>query len=567
MLALAVGILCNCSKPAQPEEEQAAQVIAPDSAAALWYKSSIIYTLDVEVFQDSDNDGVGDFKGLTSRLGYIDSLGANAIWLAPFQPTPNQDDGYDVSDFNTVDPRLGTMEDFTAFMQAARAHNLRVIMDLVVNHTSDQHPWFQEARRNKQSPYHSWYIWSKERPARYNEGMIFPGVQKETWSYDSIAKEYYYHRFYRFQPDLNAPLPAVKTAVRKIIKTWLDRGVSGFRLDAVPFFIEVATTKGDPFEHRYDMLTDIRQYIDSLHKDAIVLGEANVLPEENKEFFGGHGERMQMMFNFYVNQHLFYALASGNTAPLRAALQETQAIPPKAAWGQFLRNHDEVDLGRLGKRERQTVYDKFGPDKNMQLYDRGIRRRLAPMLSNSRKQIELAYSALLALPSTPVLRYGDELGMGDDLNLPERIAVRTPMQWNNEKNAGFSKSDLPIRPVIKDNVYGYKKINVEAEKADSSSLLHWTTTMVALRKQCPEISYGHWNIVHTGAASVLGLHYHWDTRDLLILLNFSPYQQRITLPVDTPLTNLLTQVMLTPQNAKHELILQPYQYLWLRSAP
>lgn len=567
LLAVALAVLCQCSKPTPTTEQQATQVIAPDSAAALWYKRSIIYTLDVEVFQDSDHDGVGDFKGLTSRLGYIDSLGVDAIWLSPFQPTPNKDDGYDVADFYTVDPRLGTPADFTAFMDAARRHNIRIIMDLVLNHTSDEHPWFQAARRDAKSPYRDWYIWSKTRPENYDQGMIFPGVQTETWRFDSIAKEYYYHRFYKFQPDLNTQLPAVQAEIRKILKTWLDRGISGFRLDAVPFFIEVTKTEGDAFEHRYDMLTDLRQYVDSLREDAVILGEANVMPEENKEFFGVHGERMEMMFNFYVNQRIFYALASGDAGPLRSALEATQVLPPKSAWGQFLRNHDEVDLGRLSKRERQVVYDKFGPDKSMQLYDRGIRRRLAPMLSNNRKQLELAYSVLFALPSTPVLRYGDEIGMGDDLSLPERMAVRTPMQWTSGQNGGFTDSDLPVQPVIKDRVYGYQRINVATGQADKNSLLRWTAGMVKLRKECPEISYGHWNLVHTGAASVLGLHYHWDTRDLLILLNFSPYPQKLTLSVNTTLTDLRTGHVLTPSDGKHAITLQPYQYQWLRSKP
>jgi len=565
-LTLAAASLWQCQKPAQPEEQQAAQVLSADSADSLWYKSGIIYTLDVEVFQDSNNDGVGDFNGLTSRLGYIDSLGADILWLSPFQPSPNRDDGYDVTDYYTIDPRLGTMADFNNFMEAARKRNIRVIMDLVLNHTSIQHPWFREGR-SQQSPYHAWYVWSKDKPSNYDKGMVFPGVQKEIWSYDSTAKEYYYHRFYRFQPDLNMQQPTVLAETRKIIKTWLDRGVSGFRLDAVPFVIEVPAKEGDAFDHQFEILTAMRHYVDSLDGDAIILGEANVMPEESKDYFGKQGERMEMMFNFFVNQQLFYALASGDAGPLRKALEDTQEIPQTAAWGQFLRNHDEVDLGRLSKRERQKVYDAMGPDKSMQLYDRGIRRRLAPMLHNNRKELELAYSALLALPSTPVLRYGDELGMGDDLQLQERLSVRTPMQWSAGKNAGFTNSDLPVRPIITDSVYGFRKINVRTEQGDTSSLLHWTRTMVQLRKQCPEISFGYWNLIHTGSAAVVALHYHWETSDLTVLLNFSPYPQKLTLSINTPLTELRSGQAYQPADGKHELTLQPYQYLWLRSKP
>jgi maltose alpha-D-glucosyltransferase/alpha-amylase len=496
------------------------QAVSTDSTKVLWYKNSVIYTLDVEVFKDSDQDGCGDFKGLTSRLGYIDSLGADAIWLSPFQPTPNLDDGYDVSDYYAIDKRFGTFEDFEVFMQRAKNMNMKVLMDLVVNHTSNKHPWFQEARTNKKSPYYQWYIWSKELPENYNVGMVFPGVQKTIWSYDTAAGEFYYHRFYDFQPDLNTQNPAVKNEIKKIIKFWMDRGINGFRLDGVPFFIEVPAKKGDTFEHQYEILKDMRHYVNTLDKDAIVLGEANVLPDENKYFFGEKGDGMHMMFNFFVNQHLFYALATGNTNPLKRALERTKDIPHAAEWGQFLRNHDEVDLGRLSNSEREEVYKKFGPEKNMQLYDRGIRRRLAPMMHNDRKYQELAYSILFALPSTPVLRYGDEIGMGDDLRLKERLSVRTPMQWNENKNAGFTNNDKATRPVISTGPYGYKAINVADEQNDPQSLLNWTIKMVKLRKDCPEIGYGAWEILNTDSDNILAIRYIWNTRELVIVHNF-----------------------------------------------
>jgi maltose alpha-D-glucosyltransferase / alpha-amylase len=568
LVAIVFFIFRHQRKEVTEEKINKEQVVSPDSTDELWYKKSIIYTLDVEVFKDSDHDGIGDFKGLISRLGYIDSLGADAIWLSPFQPTPNKDDGYDVSDYYQVDKRLGTLEDFAAFMQRAKALKLKVIMDLVINHTSDQHPWFKEARSNKNSPYRPWYVWSKELPENYNVGMVFPGVQKTIWSYDSVANEFYYHRFYSFQPDLNAQYEPVQKEIKKIIKFWMDRGINGFRLDGVPFFIEIPQKTGEKFEHQYEMLTDMRHYVNSLDKDAIILGEANVLPDENKDFFGEHGDGMHMMFNFFVNQHLFYALATGKTDPLINALERTKEIPKNAEWGQFLRNHDEVDLGRLSEKEREEVYKKFGPEKNMQLYERGIRRRLAPMMNNNKKQLQLAYSALFSLPSTPVMRYGDEIGMGDDLRLQERLSVRTPMQWNNTKNAGFTNNDKPVQPVINTGVFKYADINVSDEQADSSSLLNWTVKMVKLRKKCPEISFGQWDILDTGSEGILAIHYQWNDQHVITLHNFTEQKQEVTIR-DKSLDNKTLHDMITAEDIQrsddHQTIsLERYGYKWFR---
>jgi maltose alpha-D-glucosyltransferase/alpha-amylase len=486
-----------------------------------WYKSSIIYTLDVEVFKDSDGNGIGDFNGLISRLGYIDSLGADAIWLSPFQPTPNQDDGYDISDFYRVDPRLGTMDDFQRFILRAKELQLRVIMDLVVNHTSDQHPWFKEARSSPQSKYRQWYVWSKERPANYNEGMVFPGVQKEIWTYDSTAGEYYYHRFYRFQPDLNTQYKPVWDEIKNIISFWMDKGITGFRLDGVPFVIEVPQKKGTTYPHQFGLLTDLRRHAESINPDAIILGEANVLPKEQLDFFGKTGDGLHMMFNFFVNQHIFYSLTTGSAGPLKDALRATKKKPRNGQWAQFLRNHDEVDLGRLSNKQRQQVYDDMGPSKNMQLYDRGIRRRLAPMLKNDSARIRMAYSLLLSLPSTPVIRYGDEIGMGDDLSLKERLSVRTPMQWDHSVSAGFSSTRDIVRPVVVEPAYDYHRVNVKDQQADSGSLLNWTRAMIGLRRSMPAIALGSWKILRTGTASALALMYSYGDKRVLVVHNLS----------------------------------------------
>jgi maltose alpha-D-glucosyltransferase/alpha-amylase len=497
-----------------------------------WYKSSIIYTLDVEVFKDSNGDGVGDFNGLISRLGYIDSLGADVIWLAPFQPTPNQDDGYDISDFYNVDPRLGTMNDFLGFMKRAKDLGIRVIIDLVVNHTSNQHPWFKDARTSPQSPYRPWYVWSKDRPANYDEGMVFPGVQKDIWSYDTLAGEYYYHRFYWFQPDLNTQHKPVWDEIKKIISFWMEKGVSGFRLDGVPFVIEVPQKKGTRYPHQFNLLTDMRQHAESINPEAVILGEANVLPREQLNFFGNNGDGIHMMFNFFVNQHIFYSLAARSAGPLKDALNATKSKPPAAQWAQFLRNHDEVDLGRLSNKERQQVYDDMGPSKNMQLYDRGIRRRLAPMLKDDSARIRMAYSLLLSLPSTPVIRYGDETGMGDDLSLKERLSVRTPMQWDHSRNAGFSSAQRTVRPVISQSPYDSSIVNVKDQEEDSASLLNWMRKMIALRKKSPAIALGSWEILNTGTENVLAILYRYQDDSVLVIHNFSdkPQSVKIKLP-------------------------------------
>ena len=432
----------------------------------LWYKNAIIYCLSVGTFMDTNRDGIGDFQGLTRRLDYLSGLGVTTVWLMPFQPTPFRDDGYDVADYYGVDRRYGTIGDFVEFTHAAQQRGMRVMIDLVVNHTSNEHPWFQEARRDPKSKYRDWYVWSKKRPPDANKGVVFPGVQKSTWSYDKEARAWYFHRFYDFQPDLQTANPEVQAEILKIMGFWIQLGVAGFRMDAVPFVI---ATKGATVKHpreQYEMLRAFREFLQWRSGEAIVLAEANVLPNTDIEYFGDDGGRLQMMFNFEVNQSLFYALATSDSRQLAKALQATRSRPATAQWGQFLRNHDELDLGRLTTKQRQAVFDAFGPDPGMQLYKRGIRRRLAPMLDGDRRRLELAYSLMLTLPGTPVFRYGDEIGMGENLALEERNSTRTPMQWSTELHAGFTKADQPILPVIDRGPYGYEHVNVADQRRD-----------------------------------------------------------------------------------------------------
>src|SRR6202049_5187393 len=338
----------------------------------LWYKNAVVYCLSVDTYMDANGDGVGDFAGLMRRLDYLHGLGVTAVWLMPFQSAPGRDGGYDISDYYQVDARYGTLGDFVEFTHAAKQRGIRVIIDLVVNHTSDQHPWFQEARRDPKSMYRDWYVWAKKRPRDANKGMVFPGVQKSTWSYDSAARTWYFHRFYDFQPDLNTSNPHVQAEILKIMGFWIQLGVSGFRMDAVPFVI---ATKGaqvrKPVE-QYDMLRSFREFLQWRKGEAIILGEANVLPKTDMEYFGKAGDRIHMMFNFQVKQHLFYALAACDARPLQKALIATRPRPKTAQWGMFLRNHDELDLGRLTKAQREKGFETFGPEPEMQLYDRGI---------------------------------------------------------------------------------------------------------------------------------------------------------------------------------------------------
>ncbi len=564
LLIVLAGVYFFTRKKTVFSEDKAAAIkeIPPDSANVWWYKKAVIYNVDVEKYKDADGDGIGDFKGLTQKLSYIDSLGFNTIWLAPFQPTPNLDDGYDISDYYSIDKRLGTEQDFEAFMQAANARHIRVIMDLVVNHTSDQSSWFQEAEKDTNSAYHNWYVWQKERPENYNVGMVFPGVQKEIWSYNTIAKEYYYHRFYKFQPDLNMQNLAVQAEVRKIIKFWIDKGMSGFRMDAVPFVIEVPQTKGDDFPLQFELINNMRNYMQSIRKDAVILGEANVEPKLNKKYYGDNGERINMMFNFWVNQHLFYSLTTGEVKPLQQALEDTKNIPQQSQWGQFLRNHDEIDLGRLSKKEREEVYGRMGPDKSMQLYDRGIRRRFAPMIDNLAME-KMAYSVLFTMPCTPVVRYGEEIGMGDNLALNERESVRTPMQWDSSKDAGFSTAAVTVTPLIDTGRYAYKLVNVTAEQKDSNSLLSFIKQIIQLHESLPQISYGNWNLIDTKSAHILGIRYEWERKVIIALHNFSGEKQTVNLHDNHTMQTLLSSFGLGSIDGNKDITLPSYGLLWL----
>jgi maltose alpha-D-glucosyltransferase / alpha-amylase len=534
----------------------------------LWYKNAVIYCLDVEKYQDANGDGIGDFEGLMRRLDYLAGLGVTCVWLQPFYGSPNKDNGYDVSDYYSVHEKHGSLGDFVNFMNHAEAIGMRVIVDLVVNHTSVDCPWYQAARSDAKSFFRDWYVWADERPKNHKSGIVFPGEQTTTWTLDRKAKKYYFHRFYNHQPDLNTWNPYVRAEIHKIMGFWLQLGVSGFRMDAVPFLIE---KKGPGIETQQDfnILKEMREFLQWRAGDAVLLAEANVPPDESMNYFGSDGDRLQMMLNFAVNQRLFYALATADIEPLVRALEETQKRPANAQWVQFLRSHDELDLGRLTKEQREKVFDAFAPKETMQLYDRGIRRRLAPMLGNNRQRLELAFSLLFSLPGTPMMQYGDEIGIGDNLKLPERECARTPMQWTSERHGGFSRAAHVVRPVINDSVFGYQKVNVSDMRRDPQSLLNWTERIIRMRKECPEISWGTFSVLRTTEPSVLALRYDWRDTSLVTIHNFANRDVKVKLKIGVERDDMLVDVFSdlhsrVRNDGMHLIPLDGYAWRWYR---
>jgi maltose alpha-D-glucosyltransferase/alpha-amylase len=550
--------------------------------AERWYQKAVVYCLDVETFQDSDGDGVGDLPGLVSRLDYLARLGVTCLWLSPVHPTPGRDDGYDVADFYGIDPRLGSLGDFAELLDAADERGMRVMLDLVVNHTSDEHPWFRSARSSPDSPYRDWYVWSDSEPSDRRQGMVFPGEQDETWTGDKTADAWYYHRFHDFEPDLNWANPEVRAEIEKVISFWLRLGVSGFRVDGAPFIIEL-TRPGDPDSPKdFHLLSDLRAHVSWASGKAVLLAEANVELDQLPRFFGDEGgsaNRLHMLLDFLLNAHLMLALARQDPEPIAETLATAPPLPPGGQWATFLRNHDEVDLSRLTARQRAEVFAAFGPDKSMQLYGRGIRRRLAPMLggrtaSDRERRLRLAYSLQFTLPGTPVLRYGDEIGMGEDLSLDGRYAVRTPMQWSDEDNAGFSTAPARelVRPVISEGEYGYKKLNVTRQRSDPDSLLMWFERMIRTLRECPEVGVGTCTVIDRPLpGQVLAHRFDAPEGVVLFLHNLADKDVRVELgpqpAAGDAVAELFADQVYDPPGPKLEgLHLAGYGYRWLRLA-
>ncbi|NJR25036.1 MAG: trehalose synthase [Richelia sp. CSU_2_1] len=488
----------------------------------LWYKNAIIYSLDVETFMDSNGDGVGDFQGLSNRLDYLSGLGITCLWLLPFYPSPNRDNGYDVTDYYNIDPRLGTLGDFVEFMHQAGERGIRVVIDLVVNHTSNQHPWFLAAKSDKNSKYRNYYVWSENLPKTEPEQLMFPDVEDSIWEYDAQANAYYLHHFYKEQPDLNIANPAVREEICKIMGFWLELGVSGFRIDAAPFLIKGLGIEGADPEKMQAFLTEMEEFVSSRQSNAVLLAEANVDPEQIPIYFS-KGDRMQVLFNFLLNQYMFLALARQESTPLHEGLKILPDIPSICQWLNFVRHHDELTLDRINSSKREEIFAAFAPDKTMQIFGHGIRRRLPPMVGGNRRRIELIYSLLFTLPGTPMLRYGEEIGMGDDLSLEGRNSVRTVMQWSDTPNGGFStaESDALARPAIADGEYSYKKVNVAAAQRDPNSLINWIDRAIRIRKQCPEFGRGKWHILETDCPSVFAHCCDWEGRTVIAVHNLA----------------------------------------------
>lgn len=532
-----------------------------------WFKNTVIYSLDVDAFQDGNGDGWGDFRGLADRLEYIASIGIKTLWLLPILKTPNKDNGYDVEDYYQIDQRLGTMGDLMDLMDMANEYHIRIILDLPLNHTSDQHQWFQEARKNPDSKYRKYYIWSKEKPKNEEKKLIFGNQQGGNWKYDEEADAYFYHTFYDFQPDLNYANPEVRKEVRRIMHFWLRLGVSGFRVDALSHIIR---TKGSTVVQDSDKIVqEFRQYVEEISCEAVLLGETDVEPKKYSNFFG-HDNKFQMLLNFYLSNYIFLALAKKEKAPIEYALDMLPRTNNFQQFANFLRNHDELDLERLNDTERQLVFDRFAPDENMQIFGRGIRRRLAPMFNNNRQLIELAYSLLFSLPGSPVIRYGDEIGMGDDLSLKGRESVRTAMQWSNENNGGFSSAPKKKleKPVIREGEYGKDQVNVEKQFKDRDSLLNWMMKLIRMRTKCMEFGRGAYFILDTGHPSVLGHLSQVEEEIAIALHNLSEEEVTIDLDLGDKKVQRLVDVFGDADygflNGGRKIQLNPFGYRWFQ---
>jgi trehalose synthase len=547
----------------------------------LWWKTAVVYCLDVETYADGNGDGCGDFRGLIQNIDHLARLGVTCLWLMPFFPSPDRDDGYDITDFYGVDPRLGTPGDVVELVRTARDRGMRVIADLVVNHTSDQHPWFVEARSSRDSPKRDWYIWSDEEPPDAAEGVVFPDQETSTWEYDRKTEQYYFHQFYKHQPDLNVANPEVRDEIARIMGYWMELGLSGFRVDAVPFLLDTKRQQdkvGLPDPHDY--LADLAAFLRRRNGEAILLGEVNLPYPDMMSFFGvrdggGTTDELTMCFDFIGMQMMYLSLARADAEPLADALRQRPDPPEDGHWATFVRNHDELTLDKLTDSQRQEVFAAFGPKEDMQVYGRGIRRRLPPMLDGDLARMKMVYSLLFALPGTPVMFYGEEIGMGENLAIEGRFAVRTPMQWTPEPSGGFSTADPETFPApVTDGRFGPKQVNVQDQRRDPESLLNWIRRLVDGYRDCPELAWGAYTVLDPGtdARSVLAHQCAADGRTVLALHNFADaeVEAAVLLPelAGTELTDVLEPGAAAVPVAKDGRVTVPltgYGCRWLRS--
>ena len=535
----------------------------------LWFKDAVFYEVYVRGFYDSNADGIGDFSGLAQKLNYLEWLGIDCIWLLPMYASPLRDGGYDISDYFTILPEYGSLEEFRRFLDQAHARGIKVIADLVLNHTSDQHPWFQEARRSPDSPKRNWYVWS-DTDLKYREArVIFVDSERSNWTWDDEAGAFYWHRFFTHQPDLNFENPGVQEAILDVVSYWLEIGIDGLRLDAVPYLFERDGTNCENLPETHSFLKRLRAHVDALYPNRVLLAEANQWPEDVVAYFGD-GDECHMAYHFPIMPRLFMALRQEDRRPIVEALEKTPAIPENCQWGMFLRNHDELTLEMVADEERDYLYSHYAEDPRMRL-NMGIRRRLAPLFDNGRRRIELMHALLFSLPGSPFLYYGDEIGMGDNIYLGDRDGVRTPMQWSADRNAGFSKADFArlYFPIIMDPVYTYQAVNVEAQERVPTSLLHWVRNAIALRKQHPVFGRGSLKFVKPENRAIFAFVRSYEDDRVLCVFNLSRFAQPTELDLRAYAGSVPVEISGCVQFPRigdwpYQLSLNGYGFLWFR---
>jgi len=535
----------------------------------LWYKDAVIYQVHVRAFYDSTGDGNGDFRGLAQKLDYLQDLGINAIWLMPFFPSPLRDDGYDISDYRSVHPTYGTLDDFKLFLDAAHQRGIRVIIEMVLNHTSDQHPWFQESRSARENPRRDWYVWSDSDTKYKAARIIFLDTELSNWAWDPVSKQYYWHRFFSHQPDLNYDNPKVREEMWDVMRFWLEMGVDAFRLDAVPYLVEREGTNCENLPETHGVLKDLRARLDKEFPGRMLLAEANQWPADLRSYFG-IGDEFHMAFHFPLMPRMFMGVKLEDRKPITEILKQTPEIPEACQWCLFLRNHDELTLEMVTDMERDYMYDEYARDKAMRL-NLGIRRRLAPLLDNDRQRIELMNGMLMSLPGTPIIYYGDEIGMGDNVNLGDRNGVRTPMQWDGGWNGGFSAADPEAlySPPLLNPVYGYQVINVHSQRRFDHSLLSWMKRLIRVRKSCAAFGRGSIEFLYPANHRVLAYVRKLGNETILVVNNLSSAAQAVELDLKAYRGNILVEMFgrnIFPRigDLPYLLTMGPYQFYWFR---
>ena len=531
----------------------------------LWYKDAVIYEVYVRAFYDSNGDGHGDLRGLTQKLDYLKDLGVNCLWLLPIYPSPLKDDGYDISNYYDIHSSYGTLDDFKELLDAAHERDIRVILDLVLNHTSDQHPWFRAARANPKSIFRNYYVWSSSSLTYRDARIIFTDTEESNWAWDQNSEQYYWHRFYSSQPDLNYDNPLVQEEIIKVLSFWLDLGVDGFRADAVPYLFEREDTSCENLPETHEYLKSIRQFLNVNYPGRILLAEANQWPEDLLPYFGDGDDEFHMGFNFPIMPRIFMALKQADRTQLEWIMSRTPFLRETNQWGMFLRNHDELTLEMVTEDERRWMWEQYAPEQRMRL-NIGIRRRLAPLLDNDRRKIELAHSMLFTLPGSPTMYYGDEIGMGDNIWLPDRNGVRTPMQWDDTLSAGFSQADELYSPLIDTPPYDYQHVNVAAQRKDTHALWHAIRRMIKLRKMHPALGVGDISWVESGSEAILAFSRSSEQERVLAIHNLKGSRQKIRIKLEQPqavFKDLISGHVFATRENMLELDLSPHQYLWL----